>query len=105
MILLLKRKNYFSCAGYLTTHWLCTWAILQKLDLQDTVVVVSQQLTQVAKDFFSPRHMGGGLVYELIVTRLCQVSSLSLAVCLMLGRGQKLPSLALYQLDVLLPRF
>jgi hypothetical protein len=49
--------------------------------------------------------MDGGLVYELIVTRLCQVSSLSLAVCLMLGRGRKLPSLALYQLDVLLLRF
>jgi hypothetical protein len=88
---------------YLVTHWLHTYTFLQKPDLQDTVVAVSQQLTQVAKEFFS-RHMGGGLVYELIVTRLCQVSSLSLAGCLMLGRGRKLPSLALYQLDVLLPR-
>jgi len=55
--------------------------------------------------FFSPTYMGGGLVYGLIVTRLCLVSSLSLAVCLMLGRGQKLSSLALNQLDVLLLRF
>ena len=47
--------------------------------------------------------MGGSLVYELIVTRLYQVSSLSLVVCLMLGRGRKLSSLALYQFDVLLP--
>ena len=90
---------------YLVIRWLRTWVILQKPDLQDIVVAVSQQLTQVAKDFFSPGHMGGGLVYELIVTRLCQVFSLSLVVCLMLGRGRKLPSLALYQLDVLLPRF
>jgi hypothetical protein len=49
--------------------------------------------------------MGGGLVYELIVNRLCQISSLSLVVCLMLGRCQNLPSLALHQLDVLLMRF
>jgi hypothetical protein len=41
----------------------------------------------------------------LIVTRMCHVSSLSLDVCLMLGRGRKLPSLALYQLDVLLMKF
>jgi hypothetical protein len=66
---------------YLVTHWLLTWAILQKPDLQDTVVAVSQQLTLVAKDFFSPRHMGGGLVYELIVTRLCKIFSLSLWLC------------------------
>ena len=46
--------------------------------------------------FFSPRHMGGGLVYELIVIRLCQISSFSLVVCLMPGRARKLPSLALY---------
>jgi uncharacterized membrane protein len=39
---------------YLVTHWLRTWASLQKPDLQDTVVAVSQQLTQVAKDFFLP---------------------------------------------------
>ena len=89
---------------YLVTHWLRTWAILQKPDLQDRVVAVSHQSIPV-QDFFSPRHMGGGLVYELIVTRLCQVFSLSLVVCLMLGRDRKLPSLALYQLDVLLPRF
>jgi hypothetical protein len=90
---------------YLVIHRLRTWAILQNPDLQDTIIAVSQQLTQVAKDFFSPRQMGGGLVYELIVTRLCKVSSLSLVVCLMLGRGRKLPSLTLYQLDVFLPRF
>jgi len=39
---------------YLVTHWLRTWVILQKPDLQDTVVAVSQQLMQVAKDFFLP---------------------------------------------------
>jgi hypothetical protein len=39
---------------YLVTHWLRTWAILHKPDLQDTVVAVLQQLKQVAKDFFLP---------------------------------------------------
>jgi hypothetical protein len=33
---------------YLVTHWLRTWAILQKPDLKDIVLVVSQHLTQVA---------------------------------------------------------
>jgi len=33
---------------YLVTHVLRTWAILQKPDLQDTVLVVSQHLTRVA---------------------------------------------------------
>jgi hypothetical protein len=47
---------------YSVTHWLHTWAILQKPNLQDTIVAVSHQFTQVAKDFFSPKHKGGGLV-------------------------------------------
>jgi hypothetical protein len=55
MILFLKRKKFVYPVQviYLVTHWLRTWAIMQKPDLQDTVVAVSQQLTQVAKDFFS----------------------------------------------------
>jgi len=39
---------------YLVIHWLRTWAILQKPDLHDTLVAVSQQLAHVAKDFFLP---------------------------------------------------
>jgi hypothetical protein len=56
MILILKRKKIVSPVQviYLVTHWLCTWAILHKPDLQDTVAAVSQQLKQVAKDFFLP---------------------------------------------------
>jgi len=38
----------------LVTHWLRTWAILQKPDLQDRVVAVSHQSIPV-QDFFSPR--------------------------------------------------
>lgn len=41
---------------YMVIHWLRTWLILQKPDLQDTVVAVSQQLMQVVKDFFSQAH-------------------------------------------------
>jgi len=35
-------------------HWLRSLIILQKLALQDLVVVASQHLAQVAKDFFYP---------------------------------------------------
>jgi hypothetical protein len=53
--LFFKGKKYVSPVQviYLVTHSLHTWTILQKPDLQDTVVAVSQQLTQVAKEFFS----------------------------------------------------
>jgi hypothetical protein len=39
--------------------------------MHDTVIAISQQLTQVANDFFPPKHMSAGLVYELIVTGMC----------------------------------
>ena len=55
---------------YSIVHWLRTWSILQKPDLQGLVMAMSQQLGQMVKDIFS-RHMGGDLVYELIVTRMC----------------------------------
>jgi hypothetical protein len=40
------------------------------LDLQDLVVAALQQLGQMANDIF-PRHMGGDLVYGLIVIGTC----------------------------------
>jgi hypothetical protein len=98
-------KSVFSCADYLFGYPLATY--LDYFAEAEFAGYSCSGITTVdagGQGFFSPRHMGGGLVYELIVTRLCQVSSLSLAGCLMLGRGRKLPYLALYQLDVLLLR-
>ena len=97
MILFLKRKNLFLLCR------LSIWSAEAEF-----AGYSCNGITKVDVDgqgFFSPRHMGDGLVYELIVIRLCQISSLSLAVCLMPGRGRKLASLALYQQDVLLLRF
>jgi hypothetical protein len=37
----------------LVTRWLRTWAILHKPGLQDTIVVVSRRLDQVAQEFFT----------------------------------------------------
>jgi len=62
-----NKKSSFLQVIYSSTHWLCTWTILQKLTLQDKLVAASHFLAQVAKDFFSPGHMGGGLVLELTV--------------------------------------
>ena len=41
---------------YVISHWLCTWAVLQKVELQAMVVATSQRLVRVAKDFFSQAH-------------------------------------------------
>src|SRR5438105_86510 len=41
---------------YVISHWLRTWAVLQKVDLRVTVVEASRSLVQVAKDFFSRAH-------------------------------------------------
>jgi len=41
---------------YSISHWLRTWAVLEKEDLQTTVVEASRSLVQVAKDFFSRAH-------------------------------------------------
>ena len=51
---------------YLTTHWLCTWAVLQKSSSQEVVVAASRYLVQVAKELL-PGYMGGGLVFRLVV--------------------------------------
>ena len=62
-----NKKSSFLLVIYSTTHWLRTWAILQKLALHDKVVAASHFLAQVAKVFFLPGHMGGGLVLGLTV--------------------------------------
>ena len=51
----------------LTTHWLHTWVVPQKSSSQEVVVAASGYLMQVAKEFFLPGHMNGGLVFGLIV--------------------------------------
>jgi len=56
-----NKQSSFLQVIFSTTHWLCTWAILQRHTSQDILVAASHFLTQVAKDFL-PGHMGGGLV-------------------------------------------
>ncbi|CAO2147719.1 unnamed protein product [Urochloa humidicola] len=41
---------------YSVTHWLRTWAILQKPTSQDLVAVATQRLAQVVKEFFTQAH-------------------------------------------------
>ena len=49
-----NKKYFFLQVIYSTTHWLRTWAILQKHTLQDKLVAASRFLEQEAKDFFCP---------------------------------------------------
>ena len=51
-----KKNLFFLQVIYSTTHWLRTWAILQKLTLQDKLVAASHFLAQVAKVFFVRAH-------------------------------------------------
>ena len=62
-----NKKFSFLQVIYSTMHWLRTWAILQKHTLQNKLVAASHFLAQVAKVFFLPGHMGGGLVLGLTV--------------------------------------
>jgi len=62
-----NKKIFFLQVIYSTMHWLRTWAILQKHTLQNKLVAASHFLAQVAKVFFLPGHMGGGLVLGLTV--------------------------------------
>ena len=55
---LIIKKYFFSHVIYSTTHWLRSWAILQKPTLQDKLVAASHFLAQVAKDFFFARAQG-----------------------------------------------
>ncbi|WVZ68255.1 hypothetical protein U9M48_017214 [Paspalum notatum var. saurae] len=41
---------------FAAVHWVRSWAILQRTDLQDLVMVASQHLARVATDIFSPAH-------------------------------------------------
>jgi len=49
-----KKNLSFLQVIYSTTHWLRTWAILQKHTLQDKFVAAYNFLAQVANDFFCP---------------------------------------------------
>ena len=52
-----ENKQYsFLQVIFSITHWLRTWAILQKPTTQDSVVAASQCLAQMAKDFFTRAH-------------------------------------------------
>ena len=51
-----NKKNSFLQVIYSTTHWLRTWATLQKHTLQDKLVAASRFLEQAAKDFFAQAH-------------------------------------------------
>ena len=49
-----NKKYSFLHVIYPITHWLRSWAILQKHTLQDKLVAASHFLEQVAKYFFCP---------------------------------------------------
>ena len=51
-----NKKYSFLQVIYSITHWLRSWAILQKHTLQDKFVVASHFLAQVANDFFARAH-------------------------------------------------
>ena len=51
-----NKKHSFLQVIFATTHWLRTWAILQRPSSQDTLVAASHFLAQVAKDFFAWVH-------------------------------------------------
>ena len=51
-----NKRSSFLQVIYLTTHWLHSWAILQRHTLQDKLVAASHFLEQVAKDFFAQAH-------------------------------------------------
>ena len=86
---------------FLVIPWLRTWAILQRLDSQDLVVAASQQWHKWLRQS-SHEHMGGVLVFKLIVTRVCVIFSLVRGCVLQKQRPEVVFSKLLYQLYVLL---
>ena len=48
-----EKTHFFLQVIYLTTHWLRTWAVLQKSSSQEVVVAASRYLAQVAMEFFT----------------------------------------------------
>jgi len=51
-----NKKHSFLRVIFATTHWLRTWAILQRPSSQDILVAAAHFLAQVAKDFFARAH-------------------------------------------------
>ncbi len=41
---------------FFITHWLRSWAILQKVNLRGTIIAACQQLELVALEFSTPAH-------------------------------------------------
>ena len=66
-VVVFDNNFFFLQVIYSITHWLRSWAILQKHTLQNKLVAASHFLAQVGKDFFLSGHMGGGLVLGLTV--------------------------------------
>jgi hypothetical protein len=83
------------------THWLSSWAILQREEVQPLVATGSRLLGRTAMAFF-PGHMGGDLVFVLITTRFCFGTVVSYFSWLHdIGRSLKFCTKALYPLDVM----
>ncbi len=53
-----ERKNISSPLQviFFITHWLRSWAILQKVNLRGTIIAACQQLELVAMEFSTPAH-------------------------------------------------
>ena len=55
-VIFYNKQPSFLQVIYSTTHWLCTWAILQPSTSQDVLVAASHFLEQMAKEFFVRAH-------------------------------------------------
>ena len=99
---LIKKKSSFLQVIYLTTHWLRSWAILQRHTLQDKLVAASHFLEQVAKDFFTRPHGWRSSLridsHQCVRPDLPRTNSFQ-AVC-WFGRGRE-NFKTMYHLDVL----
>ena len=71
-----NKQSSFLQVIFSTTHWLRTWAILQRPSSQEVLMEASHFLAQVAKVFLS-RHMGGGLILGLTAIRVSSLLSSS----------------------------
>ena len=73
-----NKQSSFLQVIFSTTHWLRTWAILQRPSSQEVLVVTSLFFFgSGGQGFFLPGHMGGGLVLGLTAIRVSGLLSSS----------------------------
>ena len=87
-IVFYNKQSFFLQVIISTTHWICTWGIVQWHTSQDILVAASLFFWHRWPRTFLPRHMGGGLLLGLTIISVSGFLSNFYRLCTLWQRSE-----------------